>query len=191
MKTLTKSLSLFLTLGVFSCVTINIYFPAEQMRGAADKIVEEVWGEQNPPAEQNLTPTKPGSRLFELLLPAAAYAAQDINLSTPEIRAIKDSIKQRAAALIGFLKAGNLGLGHDGLLVLRGTDGLNLKQRGEVNRLLKEENADRLRLYKEIAVANGFPDKVAEVQSIFAESWQSQASKGWFVETAPGKWMQR
>ena len=191
MKTLTRSLSLLFSLGVFSCVTINIYFPAEEMRGAADKIVEEVWGDRNQPAEENPAPTKPGSSLLNLLQPSSAYAAQDINVSTPEIRAIKEAIKERAGALIGFLNAGNVGLGRDGLLSLRNTDGMNLKQRGEANRLVKAENSDRLRLYKEIAVANGFPDKAAEVQSIFAESWQNQAAKGWFIEKSDGSWSQK
>jgi len=191
MKTLTRSFSLLLALSVFSCVTINIYFPAEQMRGAADKIVEEVWGDRNTPAEETPLPVTPGSSLMDLLRTTIVHAAQDINVSTPEIRAIKDAIKQRAGALIGYLDAGNLGIGQDGLLVLRGTEGINLKQRGEVNRLIKEENSDRLRLYKEIAVANGFPDKASEVQGIFAESWQNQASKGWFIEKGAGSWVQK
>ena len=191
MKTLTRSLSLLLSLGVFSCVTINIYFPAEEMRGAADKIVEEVWGDRNQPAEEKPAPAKPGSSLLNLLQPSSAYAAQDINVSTPEIRAIKEAIKERAGALIGFLNAGNVGLGRDGLLRLRNTDGMNLKQRSEANRLVKAENSDRLRLYKEIAVANGFPDKAAEVQSIFSESWQNQAAKGWFIEKSDGSWSQK
>jgi len=63
-----------------------------------------------------------------------------------------------------------------------------LKARAEATRLVKEENADRMRLYQEIARANGFPAKTAEVQAIFADSWRDQASKGWYLEAANGNW---
>jgi len=195
MRTLVRSFSLMLTLAVFSCVTINIYFPAEEMRGAADKIVNEVWGEKTAPGSDSATPPpagkSPGSSFYQVLLPTTAYAAQDINVSTPAIRAIKDSIKERASQLIGLLNSGNVGLSHDGLLKIRTTDGLSLKQKGQLNQLVKAENSDRLRLYKEIAKANNFPDKADEVQSIFASSWRDQAQKGWYLEKADGSWQQR
>jgi len=68
---------------------------------------------------------------------------------------------------------------------------LSLKQKGQLNQLVKAENSDRLRLYKEIAKANNFPDKADEVQSIFASSWRDQAQKGWYLEKADGSWQQR
>lgn len=188
MKTITRSLSLLLALTVISCVTINIYFPAEELRGAADKIVNEVWGDGAEEAAPKPTEKAPGSSFYQLLSPASAFAAQDINISTPAIRAIKASIKNRSGQLIGFLKSGNVGLSHAGLLKVRSSKGLNLKQKGQVNKLVKVENKDRKRLYKEIAVANGFPDKVADVQKIFADSWRKQAKKGWFLEKPDGSW---
>jgi len=181
-----------------SCVTINIYFPAEEVRSAADRIVNEVWGEKAdqqqptpaPPAQQQEAPG-PGSSLWRLVGPQNAYAAQDINVSTPEIRAIKEAIKARAEQLFPYLDSGHVGLGVDGLLKLRSSDGLALKARGEVTRLVAAENADRERLYKEIARANGFPEQVAEVQAIFADSWRSQARKGWYLQGAGGQWQQK
>lgn len=195
MKTMTRGLGLLLILSVISCVTINIYFPAEELRGAADKIVNEVWGDGAPNGTEKVVPqTKdknPGSSFYQLLLPASAIAGQDINVSTPAIRAIKDSIKNRSAALIGFLNAGNVGLSHDGLLKIHSTSGLALKQKGQVNKLVKAENQDRKRLYKEIAIANNFPDKADEVQNIFADSWRNQAQKGWYLEKPDGSWGQK
>jgi len=195
MRKITRSMSLLLALTVASCVTINIYFPAEEIRGAADKIVNEVWGEgaKKGPDEMAPPPAKkdPGSGFYQLLQPTNAIAAQDINVSTPAIRAIKAAMKKRSGELIGFLKAGNIGLSHDGLLKVRDTSGLNLKQKGQINRLVKEENQDRKRLYKEIAVANDFPDKTSEVQSIFADSWRKQAQKGWYLEKPDGSWARK
>jgi uncharacterized protein YdbL (DUF1318 family) len=194
MKNITRSLSLLLMLTVISCVTINIYFPAEELRGAADKIVNEVWGNGQPNGADEAAPQppeNPGSGLFNLLTPTSAYAAQDINVSTPAIRAIKDSIKQRSGTLVPFLTAGNVGLSSDGLLKVRSSKGLSLKEKGQLNKLVNEENQDRQRLYQEIAVANKFPDKVGEIQSIFAESWRSQAQQGWYLENPDGSWQQK
>ena len=78
--------------------------------------------------------------------------------------------------------------GRDGLLEIRTTEGLDLKARAEVKSLVSAENADRLRLYKEIARANDFPEKADEVQRIFAETWREKADKGWFVEQPGGEW---
>jgi uncharacterized protein YdbL (DUF1318 family) len=195
MKMFFHSLSLILTLAVFSCVTINIYFPAEELRGAADKIVNEVWGVPPkdgtdktfpPPAQKSK-----GSGYYQFLTPASAYAAQDINVSTPAIRSIKESIKQRAGQLIDLLSSGNVGLSHDGLLKTRNLDGLGLKEKGQLNQLVKAENQDRLRLYQEIANANNFPDQAGEVQSIFADSWRDQAQKGWYLEGPDGIWAKK
>ncbi|MDX2481236.1 MAG: DUF1318 domain-containing protein [Desulfuromusa sp.] len=195
MKTITRSLGLLLALSVISCVTINIYFPAEELRGAADKIVNEVWGDPTQDGAEEVAPqtkqTPPGSGFYQLFLPTNAIAAQDINVSTPAIRAIKESIKNRSTKLINFLNSGNVGLSHDGLLKIRSTDGLSLKQKGQVNKLVKKENQDRNRLYKEIAVANNFPDKTGEVQNIFADSWRNQAQKGWYLEKSDGSWVQK
>ena len=194
MKTIARSLSLLLMLTVISCVTINIYFPAEELRGAADKIVNEVWGDGPQNGTEKVVPQapeSPGSSLLRLFLPVSAYAAQDINVSTPAIRTIKDSIKQRSGSLIPFLSSGTVGLSHDGLLKVRSSKGLSLKEKGQVNKLVKAENQDRKRLYQEIAVANKFPDKVGEIQSIFADSWRNQAQKGWYIENPDGSWQQK
>jgi len=174
---------------ISACVTINIYFPAEELRGAADKIVEEVWG--GPEAVPSPTTPKRGGLLLRLVTPTSAHAAQDINVSTPEIRAVKESMKVRTELLFPYLDSGHIGIGNNSLLKVRSTEGLDLRTRGEVNRLVNEENVDRQRLYNEIARANGFPDRAAEVQSIFASSWSDNARSGWYIEQANGNWVQK
>ena len=194
MKTMKRSLILLLTLAVISCVTINIYFPAEELRGAADKIVNEVWGTPSQDKTEEAVPTpkkSPNSSFFQFLSPATAIAAQDINVTTPAIRAIKASIKSRSTTLIGYLNSGTIGLGFDGLLKVHSAAGLSLKQKAQVNKLIGAENKDRKRLYSEIASANHFPDKADEVQNIFADSWRKQAQKGWYLEKSNGNWEQK
>lgn len=192
-----RGLLLLTVVATISCVTINIYFPADQVRGAADRIVDEVWGERadeggsgQPAAPPAKPPAQPGS-FFKLLGPATADAAQDINVSTPEIRALREAMKVRSGQLFPYLDSGHVGIALNGAVKVRGTEGLTLKQRGEVQRLVDAENQDRLRLYQEIARANGFPEKADEVQAIFAESWRDKAAKGWYVEQPGGAWQQK
>jgi uncharacterized protein YdbL (DUF1318 family) len=185
-----KITGFLILLAAVSCVTVNIYFPAEEVRGAADRIVNEVWGERAQPEEPKppLLEKPPGSSMLFLLQPRSAYAQQDIDVSTPEIRAIRASLKERADKLFPYFDAGNVGVGRDGLLKVRTTEGLDLKGRAEVQQLVTAENADRRRLYKEIARANGFPEKADEVRRIFADTWRDKADKGWYIEQAGGGW---
>jgi len=198
MKNFLQCLLLVGIVTAISCVTVNIYFPAEEVRGVADRIVDEVWGEratdgapaQPAPPPVNPPVPQPGSSLWRLG-PAAAIAAQDIDVSTPEIRALREALKERSGQLFPYLDSGHVGIALDGSVKVRSTDGLGLKQRAEVQRLVEVENQDRQRLYLEIARANGFPDKIAEVQAIFAQSWRDKAAKGWYIEQAGGGWKQK
>lgn len=185
MKVFLRSFTLLAIAAAVSCVTINIYFPAEEIRGVADRIVDEVYGEPAKPAK-----TPNGSSFMRILQPGLAHAAQDVNVTTPEIRAIKENMKARFDQLVPFLNSGHAGITRDGLLEVRSTEGLSMKDRADLSRLINAENQDRLRLYKEIAVANEFPEKADEVQAIFAESWRDKARPGWYLQGAAG-WQQK
>ncbi len=192
MKRLSWIVSVTAVCALLSCVTINIYFPAEEVRNAADRIVNEVWGDRNGPPAETPPETTPGPGAWlQLLGPATAHAAQDIDVSTPEIRAIKAAMKQRKSALQPLLQGGQVGLDADGLLAIRDLAGLDLRARGQAKRLVEEENSDRLRLYREIARANDFPDKADEVQAIFADSWRQQAPRGWYLRDSKGAWLRK
>lgn len=193
MGKLFRGLTLLTVAAAVSCVTINIYFPAEQVRGAADRIVDEVWGERATDSQPAAPPVKPPSQpgsFFKILGPSTADAAQDINVSTPEIRALREAMKERSGQLIPYLDSGHIGIARDGTVKVRSTEGLALKQRAEAQRLVDAENQDRQRLYQEIAKANGFPEKSDEVRAIFAESWHDKAAKGWYLEQNGG-WQQK
>ena len=185
MKVFLRSFTLLAIAAAVSCVTINIYFPAEEIRGVADRIVDEVYGEPAKPAK-----TPNGSSFMRILQPGLAHAAQDVNVTTPEIRAVRENMKVRFDQLVPFLNSGHAGITRDGLLEVRSTEGLSMKDRADLSRLINAENQDRLRLYKEIAVANEFPEKADEVQAIFAESWRDKARSGWYLQGAAG-WQQK
>ena len=190
--------TLFLAAFFYSaCVTVNIYFPAAAVERAADEIVKETWGG---PGDPGKTAPQPQSRYFDL--PATivklgfvgqAHAQDaDINVSNPAIRALKDSIKQRSDAIKPFMDRGNVGIGQDGLLVVRNSDGLSLKERAEITQLVDAENRDREALYAEIAKANNIArESVPKIKSIFAKSWIDQARSGWWIQDSQGTWRRK
>lgn len=179
---------------ISACVTVNIYFPAAAVERAADQIVKETWG------EPEKTPAKPQSRAFEVPLSVVSFhwideaAAQDadINVSNPAIRAVKASIKARSDAIKPFMDRGNVGIGQDGLLMIRSTEGLNLKERAEVKQLIDAENRDRETLYAEIAKANNIStESIPKIKAIFAKSWIEQAHPGWWTQDGQGNWKRK
>jgi uncharacterized protein len=179
-----------------SCVTVNIYFPAAAVERAADEIVKETWGGrvESAPKEQprSLLPTATWKIVAVSFISEAFAQEADINVSNPAIRALKDSIKNRSGSIKPFMDRGNVGITKDGLLTVRTTEGLNLKERAEVQQLVDAENRDRESLYLEIAKANNFPpESVAKIKSIFARSWAEQAQPGWWIQDAQGNWKKK
>lgn len=180
-----------------ACVTVNIYFPAAAVERAADQIVKETWGTPAEPATP--TPQPQSQRAISLKALASlrfigvAHAQEaDINVSNPAIRGLKDSIKRRSEAIKPYMDRGNVGIAQDGLLAIRGSDGLSLKERAEIKQLVDAENRDREALYAEIAKANNIPqENVPRIKSIFAKSWVDQARPGWSIQDRQGNWRKK
>ena len=173
-----------------ACITVNIYFPAPEVRLAAEQIVDETWGEQGGAPTSTPSPQPGGTSWLERLGPARADAQEvDINLSTAAIRALKAAMKVRAEQLKPYLRQGQVGIGNDGMLVVRNLDGVPLREQATVRRLVEAENADRASLYREIAQANKFgEERVADIQRIFADTWIEKAEPGWWIQTPDGSW---
>ena len=192
-----RKVCFFLVFFLSACVTVNIYFPAAAVQRAADKIVEETWGEPGGGGSGKEGPRSQGLGVLRayvsLSMVQEAFAQEaDINVSNPAIRALKDSIRQRSDSIKPFMDKGNVGITRDGLLAARTTDGLNLKERAEVKQLVDAENRDRESLYAEIAKANNFPAAtVAKIKEIFAKSWNDQARAGWWIQDSQGNWKRK
>lgn len=183
---------------VTACVTVNIYFPAAAVQQAADEIVEETWGEQpKSPAPSGQTELKGDSferyaalgLAFSLVSDAHAAQEADINISNPAIRSIKERMRQRADQLKPFLNSKNVGIDKNGYLQVLNTEGINLRERSQVNQLVAAENQDRSALYAEIAKANNLEAAKGRIQQIFADTWRDKAQRGWQIQQNDGKWV--
>ncbi len=178
-----------------ACVTVNIYFPENEIREAAEEIVEETWGEQEGALlrRSRYSAVAVLQAVVSVLAPTEAHAGgPDINVTTAAIRALKADMRVRSLKLKPYLRAGRIALRSNGLLESRDLEGLPLQEKALVRKLLDAENRDRGSLYREITSANNLPaERVADVQAIFAEAWLRKAEAGWWVQAADGSWSQR
>lgn len=193
-----------LTLALSACVTINVYFPAAAAEKAADKIIEDVWG---PGAQQETSkPADKRSAVFEfngqrVLLAAAgsvldflvppANAQADLNIATPAVRQLTQSMEARHSQLKKYYDSGAVGLTRDGLVEVRDQNLIPLPERNGARKLVADENADRANLYREIASGNGHPEWESDIRSTFAERWIGKASPGWYYQDKGGAWKQK
>ena len=176
------------TLGLLlsACVTINVYFPAAAAERAADRIIDEVWGEQvgKPPAEGEAAPQTRLSTpvllaVLEALVPAA-QAQADLDISSPAIDRLTRSMSARHEQLRPWYAAGAVDQTADGLVAMTNPGAVPLKDRAQVNGLVQQENLDRNALYREIALANGHPEWEPDIRATFARRWAERARReGW------------
>lgn len=188
---------------VAACVTINVYFPAAAAEQAADKIIDNIWGTQSQPPARNDDKRSAlpmhsenavlvaACSVLNLLVPAAQAAQADLNVSTPAIRQLTQSMEERHARLKQYYDSGAIGLTRDGLVEVRDQNLVPLAERNSVRKLVADENADRANLYREIATANGHPEWEADIRTTFAERWASRAAAGWYYQDKNGNWQKK
>jgi uncharacterized protein YdbL (DUF1318 family) len=197
-----------LTLLIAACVTINVYFPAAAAEKAADQIIDKVKG-----GAGTDVPVQPSSgaaptsslqhapppllvaalgRALALLVPAAQAQEANLDVSSPQIRALTASMQARFAELSKYFDSGAVGLGNDGMVEVRDPNAAALAERATVKRLVAEDNRDRAALYAEIARANGHPEWEARIRQSFARRWiEHGANPGWYYKDTSGQWLRK
>lgn len=191
------------------CVTVNVYFPAAAAQKAADKIINAVTGSgqtatsqgtpaAQPPASSATPPSPSGSLLarlagrFVLALVPAARAAEQANLdiSTPQIRAIIADMHQRFAQLKPYFQDGVIGITSQGVIAIRDQSSVPLMQRARLAQLVAAQNRDLSQLYTQIADANSHPEWTSSIRSTFASRWIAHARQnGWYYRNGGGTWV--
>ncbi len=183
---------------VISCavITVNVYFPTEAVEEAAEKIIDEI---QSGEDAQSTADNSDQQSFFQKSVPfnffenSTVYADEiDLNLTTPAIRKLVDSMKARNSEIMKFKDKGTIGETNDGMLAIRKMDGLGGEEIRTVKRLLRAENNDREALYKELAAANKIdPADIDKVKSIFAKTLISKAKPGHWYHDEKGNWTQK
>jgi len=199
------------SLVIGACVTINVNFPAAATEKAADQIIDAVTGTMGsntsgggkqtappmvPVSQQSKA--KPGflvaaiGNVLYALVPVAHAQDANLDISSPEIRAITNSMQARFGQLQKFFDSGALGMTQTGLIEVRDANAVSLPDRGVLNKLVAEDNRDREALYTEIAKANGHPEWAADIRKTFARRWVERGARaGWYYQNASGAWVQK
>jgi uncharacterized protein YdbL (DUF1318 family) len=129
--------------------------------------------------------------VLSALVPPAAAAEPELNISTPAIRRLEASMKRRYGSMEPYFQNGAIGLTNNGSVAVRDLKVVGLRERGRVKLLVDEENADRKSLYREIAKANHQPGWEGKIREVFARRWINRAPGGWYYQDASGRWKQK
>lgn len=200
-------LSLLIIFSIISCVTINIYFPAAAAEEAAEKIVDEVLNldqTETTPAPQSFNDDdqiEQAARhadnhpilvnIINFMIPAAHAAQANLSIETSKIRSLRNSMGKRQTQLKPYYASASIGFTNNGLIAIVPGIKLSAKKKSIANKLVKAENNDRNRLYKEIAHANGHPEWHKDIQKTFSQTWINKISSGWMYQTTSGKWRKK
>jgi uncharacterized protein YdbL (DUF1318 family) len=178
------------TIVLFACVTINIYFPAEKVETMAEGIVEDIRGKEDKkspkssdPKPYNQDPSKKDSeplshifRLLDIIGPRSVFAQEATEVSNATIRALKEKMRKRYPQMKSFFTQGVIKEGDNGYIIEGDTRKVDLKTRSRIKKLMKAENGDRKKLYKEVAAALKIdPSQIQQIEEIFTEQWKKSA----------------
>jgi uncharacterized protein YdbL (DUF1318 family) len=186
-----------------ACVTINVYFPEARIQELSEQIEEQVrteageeQNEQEPQEQPEGETTSSSSSPLGLLLGSTPAFAQEVpapGVTNPAIRKLIDSRAARFNDLVPYYDSGVIGENNQGLVESLHLDKVDdLRKRAEVQRLVKAENADRDKLYQEIAAAEGVDRaQLPRIRETYAETLRNKARSGWWIQTPSGEWKQK
>lgn len=200
---------------VAACVTINVYFPEAAVKDLSEKIESAVAREAGQASSEADEATEGGGggglaslddsmwrsaeialgTVLHLLGPGDAQAQGGVaapEITNPAIRQIIGSRGARAPEVDRYKGQGVLGENKDALLEARDLSSLPLPQRAAVQKLIREENADRERMFKEIAAATGADlSTLPQIKATYAETLRQRARSGEWIQDANGQWRQK
>lgn len=210
---------ILLALIVAGCVTINLYFPEQEIKDLAGEIEKQVQAKaevESPSGDEPATtaepppPSKaddnPGTdlqshsrgtvSLFDMLLGVTPAQAQEIpepETTNPAIRKIIDSRAARLAEINGYKSSGVIGENNKGDLEIRDLGAISdLRVRADVQKLVRAENADREQLYREIAAAKNIdPAQLDKIRETYAATLRENARPGDWIQMPDGSWKQK
>lgn len=211
---LTKCLLTGLAALLASCaiITVNVYFPEKDVKQAYKSLDDMLLKQsESKPADPPVgsEPRKEESKPQSWLVPgmslvrearAAENVADDLAIevsSNPEVLKAYEEMKKRLPQIEGLMASGALGESRQGILVTRD----KAKAAGKEEQI-KAENDNRKTVITAMARAilkiNKQEDSKAALNQVlpkaaasYATTRQDQARKGWWIELANGRWVQK
>jgi len=161
---------------VVGCATVKVQAPKEPIKVDITMRLDVYQHVQNDidTIENIVTGTDKGSFLGYFV--GTAYA-QDLS---PEVEQAALRRRDRRGELIALEQSGTIGETFSGLVTIRAAGNYTAEQ------LVRDENNDRMVIYNAIASKNG--TSVEDVQKLYGERLQRDASSGTPIEIGNGNW---
>jgi hypothetical protein len=125
---------------------------------------------------------------------AAPLPPEQINLDigTPPVVVVKHARAQRFSRLVRFYDAGVMGVDIKGMVQIRDYSKLsNVTLRQTAEKLVDQENPDRMSLIYAIAEAHGGKEQIPVVQELMIKRYREQVKSGWWIQDEKGNWVQK
>ncbi|GAB4166818.1 MAG: hypothetical protein OHK0026_04890 [Rhodocyclaceae bacterium] len=129
------------------------------------------------------------------LLPAVLFGAGgarlNLDINSPPAVVLRHNMAQRLKYLLPYYVSGAIGIARDGSVQLREAERVPERVRLALANDIEKENDARSDLAREIARANGVPQRVDEVRALLAGRWIAHAQPGWWVQDERGRWVRK
>ncbi|MFH2069137.1 MAG: DUF1318 domain-containing protein [Candidatus Omnitrophota bacterium] len=181
-----------LALLLVGCVAVNVYvtFPQEKL----DKAMEGLELQVQPVAPSPVIPKKQ-SRLspWRFLGPAPLYAqtvvTSEVKTTSSVIEEAKARRIERFSDIQGYKDKKVLGENNEGLLDIRSTEELDGKEVLALRKMVREENNDRMAIYRDVVQINKMASaEIKRVQAAAAKANRKLAKEGEWIQDENGAW---
>jgi len=180
-----------LSLLLVSCAVVNVYvtFPQEKLDKAMEGLELQIQS-----ADPSLVPEKQSRlRPWRFLEPAPLCAETIVISEVKTTSSVIDEAKARRIGRLsdiqGYKDKKILGESKKGLLDIRSTAELDGKQTVALQEMVKEENSDRMIIYREIVqINNMLSAQIKNVQAAAAKANRKLAKEGEWIQDDDGVW---
>lgn len=189
-------------------ITVNVYFPEKDVKQAF-KSLDEMLLQQEPakksPAEGQPAPEeKPVSRAPSFSFVAEAFAQDDLAdrlaselAGIPEVQKAYEEMRARLPQLNALRDSGAVGEASDGSVAVR-----DPSKAGAAQAVVQAENNNRktvivnmaraiLRINQQPETKDTLRQVLGKAASTFADTKRDEARKGWWIQLANGRWVQK
>ncbi len=181
-----------LVLLLVGCVAVNVYvtFPQEKL----DKAMEGLELQIQPVAPSPVIPKKqsrfsPGRFLEPAPLYAQTVVTSEVKTTSSVIEEAKARRIERLPDIQEYKDKKILGENNEGLLDARSTEGLDRDQVASLRKMVKEENSDRMTIYRDVVAINKMVStEIKRVQAAAAKANRKLAKEGEWIQDENGVW---
>ena len=192
---------IFLLLGLMllmaGCAVVNVYvtFPQEKIDRAAEGFLLDIQKEAPGGKPADKPARKSSLNFLRFVQPAPLYGqtiTSNVQTESPKTDEARSRMKERLEEIDGYKAAGLLGENKEWQIEIRSTGGLGKEEKANLRELVKEENADRMTICREIIRINNMPPtELKNVQAGFARAQRKLAKKGEWLQNEDGAWVKK